>query len=228
MIQILKRSMQPRFLWFYRWLGKQRIVVKDVHTCLALAYFAQTIHPHQIILLRHPCALASSWASLNLEVRFRIELLLKQPSLIEAYLEPFQVHLRQTDEYFFNVGAYWGASYWVMLAQARQHPEWQIVTHEWLCVNSASRFRQLLIDAGIDVDNPGQRSVEQFLNSNNRRRKDREGAHSTARLTTEEPDKWKYKLTSDQIEAVLAGAKPFGILERYYSEAQGTHKENAD
>lgn len=197
-------------------LGRKTIVVKDVHTCLAAEWIWQLYHPYTIFLLRHPCGMAESWSRLQLEVSSRIDLLLSQTTLVEQHLHSFAAHLRSRRDYFFQLGAYWGASYYVMDRLSQNHPEWQWVTHESLCVDSENQFLSLLERVEYPVDPYGRDLLHRFLIRNNRAQRTREGPHSVARLTQQEPEKWRHRLTQEQINRVFSGAEPFDLLRRFY------------
>jgi len=149
LMRILHKEMAPRFFF----LRNRRIVIKDVHTCLAIEYLWDELDPIIIILVRHPCAVANSWARLGLEARSRLDILLSQEELVQTYLASFKHHINSNYDYFFQIGAYWGAAYFVL-----------------------------------------------------------------SRLTeTDEPEKWQYTLTMEQIQAVQDGASPFGVFEMFYN-----------
>lgn len=225
LLNIIKRSMRPSWKQAYDWLRPNRpLVIKDVHICLASAYIEAHLRPRTIIIMRHPCAMAQSWHALKYEVPFRIETLLRQPDLVETYLHPFVSHLQNQNEFFAQVGAYWGASYFILQQIATHHPAWQWVTHEWLCIHSFERFQSLFERLNVALSPRHQIQLNQFLQSNNRPRKAGEGAYSTARSSEAEPDKWRHKLTDEQISAVLHGAAPFGLLEKFYP-ANKAHKQ---
>lgn len=215
LLEILGRSMQPSLfsLDFFR-PNRRPVVIKDVHICLALEYIWANLkpQPHIIILLRHPCGVANSWARLELEARSRLDLLLSQPELMSDHLGPYADHMERREDDYFEIGAYWGASYLVMVRLAEKYPAWQSITHETLCADPEQSFSQLLTKIGFSLSAAGS----SFLNQNNRRRNRWEGAYSVARLTAAEPDKWRHSLTPAQIEAVMAGAGPFGLLEKFY------------
>ncbi|MGD2165207.1 MAG: hypothetical protein PVH50_06740, partial [Anaerolineae bacterium] len=95
-------------------MSARRVVVKDVHICLAVEHVWERLKPVVVILARHPCAVANSWARLGLDVSFRLDLLLSQERLIEDHLSPFTKHIAGARDYFFSMGAYWGATYHVL------------------------------------------------------------------------------------------------------------------
>jgi hypothetical protein len=187
-------------------------VVRDVLTCLAVEHVWEQLRPHILIVVRHPCAVASSWAKVGFEVDYRIGLLLDQPRLVEEHLQPFQAHLQSSKDFYFQIGAYWGVTYYVLKSLSARHPEWQWVTHEALCLQLAEGYGKIIQGFGLEMSQQGYK----FLKETNREQPEEEGHFSVSRLSADEPYKWQNKLTSEQITAVIRGAEPFGILEDWF------------
>ena len=215
LIEILEQESTSQVPLISRLLKGRPIVIKDVHICLAVEYIWEQIKPFTIILIRHPCGMASSWKKLNIKVRFRLELLLSQENLMADHLAPFETHMREERDWWFDIGVYWGASLYVMERLSHNHPEWQWVTHEELCVNSAAQYQRLLLHLGVSIDQRGRRKLETFIYQHDRKRLRRK-PYSVSRLSANEPGKWRGTLAPEQISAVIDGAEPFGILEKYY------------
>lgn len=210
-VRILLRNLKGLPLPAWR---KRRPVVKDVHALLAVPYLAEWFNPHVILLVRHPCAVAQSWHRLGLEIRFRLDLLLNQEELFSRWLAPFATHMKQSDDYFYALGAYWGATHYILAQLTLQHPGWQWVTHESLC-KGGWQFVTLLQRLGLSVHEIDRARLDEFLEEHNRKRTTLEGDYSLARASNQEPEKWKRLLTAAQVDAVLAGAVPFGMLEEW-------------
>ena len=192
----------------------RRIIVKDVHICLAIEYLWAIFKPRIIIMMRHPCAIASSWRGLELEARSRIELLLSQEALLLTYLAPFVDHLTASEEYFFDIGAYWGASYFILDGISIRHRDWLWSSHEQLCVDSLNSYQKLLHDLGLSDDEVHIQRLKRFLTKHDRSRNGQDRPYSIARKTSQEPEKWRELLSSAEIDAVLSGAEPFGMLQK--------------
>lgn len=209
--RILRQQMKPPIPFVSRFLPTRRVVIKDVHICLAVEHVWEKLRPLVIILVRHPCAVANSWANLELQVHFRLRLLLSQERLMQDHLSPFRSHMESTSDYFSEVGAYWGATHYVLKRLTRRHPEWKWITHEALSLQQAPCFERLLEELGLDLKKRGRESLRGFLRRNNRSREKEEGPYSLARVGAIEVEKWKRQLTTEQVEAVMHGVGPFGI-----------------
>jgi len=213
-IRILRREIiawgRPRRT--LRVLLHRRVIIRDVLSCLAVEHFWHHLQTRVIIMVRHPCGVASSWIRLGFNVSSRMGILLGQERLLEEHLRPFQAHLKRRQDFYFQLGAYWGATYYVLQRLSLLHPEWRWITHEALCLQPEVGFERLLNHLGYQMGSQGQR----FLQAYNREPRAGEGQFSVARVSAQEPGKWKIQLTQNQVSSVLAGAEPFGVLERFY------------
>ena len=197
-------------------VGRRCQVVKDVHACLAVEQIWERVRPKFIFLIRHPCAVAQSWARLQYEVDFRLVRLISQDKLLEEHLAPFVSQLTRREDYYYQVGAFWGASYYVMNRISARHPDWVWATHEELCNHSEERFTGLAGRLGYPPGRLGRWLLRRYIQQNDRPRRPGERIYSVKRQSTEEPGKWKTQLTEEQIRAVLDGAGPFGLLDRFF------------
>jgi hypothetical protein len=144
---------------------------------------------------------ASSWKRLQLKGDFvpQNERLLRQARLLADYLADFADQLRPRDDFFFNVGSYWGAIYYVIhkMSDRLTCGDCIFVTHEHLCNDPAKHFTELFAEVGLRMTN---RSIN-FLSQGD---------------SWHESEKWKGTLTAEQLASVLEGAAPFNIFDRYY------------
>lgn len=216
LIEIIENESTLKIPFIGKLMKDKPVVLKDVHLCLAVEYIWEQLGSYIIILIRHPCGMANSWMKLNFEVRFRLDLLLSQQNLMENYLSPFKDHLNLNRDKWFETGAYWGASHYILEQISQAHREWMWITHEELCVNSATRYQQLLTDLGIIIDPIGKKRLLSFLDRHNRRIIENK-PYSVSRISVNEPVKWRRQMTPEQINSVIEGAEPFGIMQKYYT-----------
>lgn len=188
-------------------------VIKDVHAYFALEYIWEELQPSILVVIRHPCAVANSWAKLGYnKSRLGLDISLMQEKLMEDHLASFREHIKRNDDYFFRVGVFWGLSYFVMNRFAKKYKNWQWVTHESLCDRPVMRFEQLFNRFQLSMND----CTRDFLENNNRPTNENEGPYSVARVSTQEPEKWRTTLTSKQIDSVIMGVEPFGIFPQFY------------
>lgn len=208
----LRSPLRPRRT--LKTMRAKAIIVKDVHAGLATEYVWEAFRPNIVIIIRNPFAVTASWQRVNFEVGQRVDLLLNQPRLVTDHLAPFVDQMRASDDKFFKLGAFWGASYFVMQRLAQHHPEWGWVTHEALCADPNVGFTNLLAQFGLKQSPRGTA----FLQSHNRPPRADENAFSVSRVAADQPDKWRDELTPAQVDAIHAGCTPFGLLEQHYPQ----------
>ena len=189
-----------------------RTVVKDVHTCMAVERWA-VHHPRVILQVRHPCAVAASWAALDYKADWQADLLLTQPALMQNHPEAGRLALERRGDLFHDVGAYWGATYRILADLARDRPDWRWSVHEQVCAEPATEYRRLV--EGLPVDTG---ALDRFLTETDRAPGEGDSPYAVARRTAEEPDKWRSTLTADQVDRVLTAARASGVLDRWYPE----------
>ncbi len=196
-----------RLLWPYKrfrwWPG--RVVIKDINTCMALAWTYQHIRPHIIIVMRHPCGVASSWFRMNWTEIRGIQRLLNQSRLMEDYLNPFEYLLKGAQDFWQKIGAYWGAVYYVMLQQQQKQPHWIVIQHEKLCRDSIGQYRKLFSELNLSWT----AETDNMLNTSTKRHSNL--PYVPERISSQEPDKWKAEMNHWQIEYVREFVKPFRI-----------------
>ena len=92
------------------------------------------------------------------------------------------------------------------LREAATRHGWLRTTHEHLCVDSVMRFRELATRLGLEWGDEAARFVEAS---------DREGSgYRTERRTADQPERWRHRLTDEQVERILATLERFPTLER--------------
>ncbi|NJK36292.1 MAG: sulfotransferase [Oscillatoriales cyanobacterium RM2_1_1] len=189
-----------QFPW---WPG--RLLIKDVHTFLALDWISQRFTPKIVITIRHPCAIAESWARLGWQTQKAFSRLLDQPELTRTYLAPFEPVLETAETFWQTMGALWGATYFVISQQLNHHPEWILVQHEAFCRDSISSYQQLFEQLNLNWSPP----VEKLLMASTQSQSHH--PYSTQRIAAQEAKKWQERLTLEQIQQVWEFAEPFGL-----------------
>jgi hypothetical protein len=176
-------------------------------------------HAQQLYILRHPCGQFESWQRLGWEPR--LESLLENPRLVADHLHPFQDLIRSARGFWERVGAYWGATMYVVHRQSEGGARRRLVAYEWLCEAPIPRFQELYSELRLTW-NP---NVERFIRQSN---DDRDRRHSSLRrVASTQIDAWKGRLLPHQIEACRRFVEPFGLpyypdFEPYVANAHGS------
>ena len=200
----------------YSW-WPSRTLIKDVHVCLALDWIDAHLRPQIVIALRHPCAMIASWSRLReqipddwhwQEADVHLQRLLTQPTLMDDHLAPYRDVLESAETYFEKLGAFWGASNYVMLQQAKQHPAWLVVQHDVLCVEPEREYRALFGKLGLSWTDTVQRRINRETTNTS---KMSARPYTTKRVASDQPHKWKSELSEDEAEQVLRFARPFDL-----------------
>lgn len=192
-----------------RWPARH--LVKDVHVCLALDWISRHIGAQTVIIVRHPCAIASSWARLrehfpddaHWDVDTHVAPLLSQPALFEDHLAPYRETIAAAETYFEKLGVLWGATYHVILRQWENHPNWIVVRHQDLCIDPQRTFADLA--RRLDLD--WTRAVQDHLRDSTSKAGNQ--PYELRRIAAEEPKKWMIELGNDAAQEVLAFAQRF-------------------
>jgi hypothetical protein len=166
------------------------VIVKSVQCALELEWIAAHFRPQILVVERNPFNVLASWADLGY-VRSPDEL----PVMTAYAREHWGVEPPGPDAPHLAVQAFsFGVQTSALRDAATRHPEWVQTQHEFLCVDSATRFRSLAAALGLDWGE----AAEQFLDAS-----DREGTpYRTLRRAEEQPDRWRERLDSDQIATI--------------------------
>lgn len=199
----------------YRWLPG-RVLVKDVHCFFALDWIQTHTSMRIAVVVRHPCGVAESIFRLYGEkVGDRLlSRLMNQPQLIQDYLIDFQDLFERAQGFWQKFGLFWGATYYLLQQQQKQHPNWLFIQHEELCRNPKTEYRKVFERLHLEWT----AKTDIFLNQSTSQ--DSGQPYVPERITRQEPNKWKYKLEPQQIQHVMEFVRPFNL--QYYSDSSSS------
>ncbi len=189
-----------------------RVMVKDVHSLMSLAWIQKTIQPVILVVIRHPCAVAASWFRyFNLDVELRgLHSIFNQPSLMEDHLYPYEHLFYETVDFWQKIAVYWGAVYHVIFQQSKRYPHWKIIRHEDLCHNPTQAFKELFSQLNLCWTHQTDSLLKLSTSQDSHR------PYIPFRVSAAEPMKWKKELAPWQIEKIKHFTQPFEIP--YYSD----------
>jgi hypothetical protein len=183
---------------------QRHVLLKLVFANLNLAWFSANLpQARQLYVLRHPCGQFESWKRLGWEPK--PERLLGNLRLVADHLDPFADLIRSAKSYWERAGALWAATTHVIHRQTQADEGRIIVAYEWLCGDPVPRFQALYGRLGLTWS----RRAEGFLRKSDHEGDDR--VYSLDRSTAKQIDKWKDRVSPEDIEACRRFVEPFGL-----------------
>jgi hypothetical protein len=180
-------------VWLARPPSKQDsadlIVVKSVHSSLALDWVASRLRPRVVLVLRHPLNTIASW----LEFGWGGCYLDTHPKVRERFATPWRFPQLAGDRSLVSAVTWEVALFTSALhAAVEGHPDWLSVSHDSLCIDPIGGFQRVYADLGLTWT----KGAERFVRESNRAG----SGYETARIAAEQPDRWKKRLTGQQVQ----------------------------
>lgn len=204
---LLRRSRRRRRLgerFPFLFLRRRHVLVKLVNANLNLAWFSANFpHARQVCVVRHPCGQFESWRRLGWEPR--PEALLANRRLVADHLHPFSELIGSSRSFWERAGALWAATAYVLHRQTQVNGGRLIVAYEWLCRDPVTRFQDLY----FRLDLPWTSGAGRFLRDSDNEADP--GTYSMQRPTAKQIDKWKERLSREDIDACRRFVEPFGL-----------------
>lgn len=193
--------------WGYAWRTirpMDRVVIKDPTGMLLSGWVAKNYKAQVLVIIRHPCAFASSIQRLGYSTN--ITDFLDQPRLIEDWLEPYESLLHDCQSSFWRqIAAFWACAYTVLNGQLQHHPDWLEVFYEDLCVNPHEEYAKLYDRLDLQHTMATTRMVEKTSSTADYR------AKSTKRESQRMIDVWKERLTKESIKTIMEVVSHFQV-----------------
>jgi hypothetical protein len=174
------------------------IVVKTIYATFSLEWLMARYQPQVIAMQRNPLNVVSSWR----ELRIPLFDLATRPIIRSRYIEPLGIEPPDAGASdIARIAWHVGLLTHVIAEAVDGHPEWVFVTHEDLCEDPATTIRSVCDQVGL----VWTEDIARFLTDNNRRG---EGL-APVRIATEEPTRWRQRLTDPEVAEIEA------VLERF-------------
>lgn len=170
--------------------GPAHRVVKSIFIMFSLDWMLDRYHPQVVLIQRNPRNTVSSWMQLNIP-SFDLA---TRPLIRERYLDRLGIAAPESSEQLHVAAWTVGLLTTVIAEGAARHPEWPLYTHEDLCVEPRVKLREVCDRVGLTW---GARA-DRYLEESNR---PGEGLRPV-RVTSEQPDRWKKRLTTDQVSEI--------------------------
>jgi hypothetical protein len=170
----------------------RHVVVKSVRAELMLEWVADRFTPRVLVVERDPLNVLASWIELDF-VRDPREAAAVADHARRAWnVSAPGPHEPQLVQQAFSFGVLASA----LRDAASRHPDWTVVTHEHLCVDTVARFATLAAELGLEWGDAARAYVAAS---------DTAGAgYETRRPTAQQPSRWRERLDNDQIATIRA------------------------
>jgi hypothetical protein len=183
---------------------KRHVLVKLVNASLNLAWFSANFpDARQVFVVRHPCGQFESWQRLGWTPEPR--LMLENPRLVADHLHPFVDLIGGARTFWERAGALWAATVHVVHRQTEREGGRLIVAYEWLCADPLPGYQDLHVRLDLSWT-PG---AERFIRASDTEADP--GTYSMRRRTATQIDKWKQRLSREDIDACRRFVEPFEL-----------------
>ncbi len=182
--------------------GQRRIVVKSVHVPLCLEWLAERFSPKVVVVTRNPYAVYASVRRLRMPDSFRN--ILSQQRLLKD-LGRFCPDPEKAVSYSHEYPVAFQAVFMLkaLEVQAERHPEWIRLSHDELCADPSSVFRQMYDRLGLEWGE----STARWLRGRDRKG----GGFKRTRVASDQPVKWKRELSGDELGVIRSLAETVGL-----------------
>jgi Sulfotransferase domain len=124
------------------------VIVKSVNSAFSLEWIARRYAPTVVVLRRNPLNVVSSWLVLGMGTGESVS---NDARVVDSYLRPLGLqvpngHSSEITRVAFNVGLLTKA----LSETAGRHPEWIVASHDDLCIDPATTFRELTARIGLE------------------------------------------------------------------------------
>jgi hypothetical protein len=196
-----------------------RPLLKDPMALLSADWLARRYHTDTIVLIRHPAAFASSLKRLNWHFPFGD--FLRQPRLMEDYLEPFRDAVEQfartPPEITAQAILLWRILHTMILRYRLKHPEWTFVRHEDLSARPLEEFGKLFRTLRLRYSGKVRSTVAEYSAGDNPVEAAAGEVHQLKRNSLGNIWNWTHRLTRAEILRIRNGTED--IARNFYSAA---------
>jgi hypothetical protein len=179
--------------------ASQLLVVKSVHSAFALDFLTSRWPMEVVIVFRNPLNAIASW----LEMGFQPRHFEDDDRIRAGVIERLGLPGPNGNDHVTGVAYTYMVLTLSLRAAAAANPQWHTVVHEDLCANPVLGFAQLFEELRLPFSGP----VANWVRSS-----DREGsAFETNRVASEQANRWRRRLSPEQVRKILAMAESFGL-----------------
>lgn len=183
-----------------------RVVDKEVVPFFLTEWLAEHYNCEVLFIVRHPCGVAASYNALD----WRGSMMLwKDENTVKYHLAPYVDRMQEARTHWELVGVEWGARHKVMTDWLVEHPRWRCIRYEDLCRDPLKQFRELYEAFGLTWTNVAATRIETDTSSENPSKQ--KNLMNTQRVSSLVFDRWRQKMSKDEIEQVRCFAEYFDL-----------------
>jgi hypothetical protein len=184
----------------------RRRLIKAIRANLCLGYVRRRYPRMPIILLvRHPCAAASSMLRLGYG-HYPLEVFLDQPNLVEDHLSPYVDLIRSTEDEFDIRVLRWCIQHEVLFSQLSEG-DVHLMFYEELCDDPHASFDAMFSYLGRPYDSAARNAVHRPSRLS--------GAHSAILSGSPSVDSWRNGVSAAQLKRAMEFLDAFGLGDIY-------------
>lgn len=184
----------------------RRRLIKSIRANLCLGYIRRR-YPEMpmVLLIRHPCAAASSMLKLGYGGH-PLSQFLDQPALVEDHLAPYEEMIRTTIDPFERRVVRWCIQHAVLFSQLREG-DVHLMFYEELCDEPHESFAALYAHLGMPFNEPAREAVHRPSRLT--------GDHSEILKGAPKVDAWREGVSSEQVTRAMKILEAFGVGDVY-------------
>lgn len=186
-------------------LNAQHVFVTSVQCMGSLDWIVERFAPRVIILFRSLLNTIASWHELEYMRNPRETASITTYAWKHWRVEPPPSDAPEIAHRAFIVAVQTG----MLRCAADDHPDWTTASHEELCVDAAARLPALAGQIGLDWT----KAADDFIQDSNR---EGGGPWSTTRVTHLQPERWRDRLTPEDVSAINS------VIDQFPEEARVT------
>jgi hypothetical protein len=192
--------------WVLTRRRKKRLIIKEVNP-LACRWLIRSYKPRIIFLVRHPAAVALSYAKMGwtgVNIRKTIP---DNVFMTESPLKEWKNQLSDTSEdYWDRMGAWQGAILRLTLRELSSYRDCKIVKYETMCRNAVEVFTDLFDFAGLSWNEQIKKTVLEKSSGGDRNR-----LYETSRDSMRMIDAWRSELSKENLNRLRIAYEKFEL-----------------
>ncbi|HEU5139905.1 MAG TPA: sulfotransferase [Bacillales bacterium] len=178
----------------------KRLFIKSIYNMLALDWLEEQFNCNQVVIIRHPANVISSYLKLKFPDSARN--IFSQEALVNDYFGDIMPEIEKRTDVVEEMAAQIGGIYSVLEKQLESHPNWILLRHEELCENPVQQFKELYGQLGLKWT----KEVKKYIVDANEPGK----GFKAKRVASEEIQKYKKLLSEEQISKIREVYELFG------------------